>query len=62
MMNARTLWHGGEPKKGISSMLGLLLIKSWELWDRRLKQKKFSALQVFARIYIVLGWAQRILI
>jgi len=56
MMNARTLWHGGEPKKGISSMLGLLLIKSWELWDCRLKWRESLALQVFARIYIVLGW------
>jgi hypothetical protein len=58
MMNARTLWHGGEPKKSISSMLSLLLIN---LWDRRLKWRESLALQVFARIYIVLGWAWRIL-
>jgi hypothetical protein len=44
MMNVRTLGHGGEPKRGISSMLGLLFVKSWELCDSRLKEKKFSAL------------------
>jgi len=33
----RTFCHGGEPKKGNSPMLGLLLVKSWELWGCRLK-------------------------
>jgi hypothetical protein len=44
MMNVRTLGHGGEPKRGISPMSGLLFVKSWELCDSRLKEKKFSAL------------------
>jgi hypothetical protein len=61
MMNVKTLWHGGEPKRGISPMLGLLFVKSWELWDCKLKWKVSLALQVFTPIYIILGWAQRIL-
>jgi hypothetical protein len=44
MMNVRTFWHGGEPKRGIFLMSGLLLVKSWELWDRKLKYKEFSTL------------------
>jgi len=61
MMNIRTFWHGGEPKKGISLMSGLLLIKPLELWDHRLKRREFSTLYVCARIYVVPGWAWRIL-
>jgi hypothetical protein len=49
-------------QEGHFSYVGFVVVKSWELWDRRLKQKFFLALQVYAQIYIVLGWAQRILI
>ncbi len=46
-------WWGAEKS--------LLFIESWELWDQRLKQKESSTLQVFTRIYAVLGWARRML-
>jgi len=61
MMNVKTLWHGGEPKRDISPMSSLLLVKSCKLWDHILKWKESSTLHVFTLIYIVVGWAQRIL-
>jgi hypothetical protein len=40
------------PKRGIFPMSSLLLIKSWELWDRRLKQKKvFNIADIYMNLH-----------
>ncbi len=49
-MNVKTLLHGGEPKKGISPMLSLLLVKSCKLQDCILKQRESNITCIYMNL------------